>query len=153
MSALARSCWRGVTAGVGAAARTLGGPSLASCAGPAAGMALWRSAAVRAWVEKQPRKLYQREPWRVGGPVMAPRLSRRKQSLNIKNAIRAGEFKLEPTVMSELPYFKGHMRQRNRPMRLALVAAKMAEMPKLIAEYRRAKKAAHAKKQAENRFK
>ena len=32
--------------------------------------------------------------------------------------------------------FKGHMRQRNRPTRQAEIAAAMAEMPKMIEEYK-----------------
>ena len=59
----------------------------------------------------------------------------------VKQAIKAGEIKLEPTRMPDVyakPYgiFKGHMRQRNRPTTQAEIAARMMEMPKLIAEYK-----------------
>ena len=35
--------------------------------------------------------------------------------------------------------FKGHKRQRDRPARQAEIEAKMKEMPRLIAEYRKAR--------------
>lgn len=108
MAALLARAWGGLAAGVGASSRCLRGPAPGALAGPAAAMSLWKSAAVRQWVEAQPRRAFQREPWVEGGRVMAPRLSRRKQAHAIKDAIRAGEFQLEPTVMTDPPKFKGH---------------------------------------------
>ena len=58
----------------------------------------------------------------------------------VERAIKAGEIKLEPTVMPDTTnIFKGSKAQRNRPARIAEIEAKMADMPKKIAEYKAAR--------------
>ena len=114
--------------------------------GPIAHMSLWKSPTVQAWFDEQAKKRpedFLPRPWKTPGykrtSMCSPRLSRRRQSLLIKKAIKAGEIKLEPTRMPDLQakvIFKGHMRQRNRPTRQAEIAAAMAEMPKMIEEYK-----------------
>ena len=114
--------------------------------GPIAHMSLWKSPTVQAWFDEQAKQRpedFLPRPWKTPGykrtSMCSPRLSRRRQSLLIKKAIKAGEIKLEPTRMPDLQakvIFKGHMRQRNRPTRQAEIAAAMAEMPKMIEEYK-----------------
>ena len=116
--------------------------------GPIVHMSLWKSPTVQEWVEAQAKERpddFLPRPWTTPGykrtGMCGPRLSRRRQSLMVKQAIKAGEIKLEPTRMPDVyakPYgiFKGHMRQRNRPTTQAEIAARMMEMPKLIAEYK-----------------
>ena len=109
-------------------------------------MSLWKSPTVQAWFDEQAKQRpedFLPRPWKTPGykrtSMCSPRLSRRRQSLLIKKAIKAGEIKLEPTRMPDLQakvIFKGHMRQRNRPTRQAEIAAAMAEMPKMIEEYK-----------------
>mmetsp|Transcript_15024 Transcript_15024/g.49851 ORF Transcript_15024/g.49851 Transcript_15024/m.49851 type:complete len:145 (+) Transcript_15024:2-436(+) len=131
------------------------GPSLASAAGPAAGLALWKSAAVSQWAEKQPGERHGR-PTAVetsDGEIVTRTPSRRKQALKVKAAIRAGEILLEPTVMVEPPRFKGHKRDRSRPARQAQIEQKMKEMPALIEEYRVERRERREKRRQEERFK
>lgn len=225
MASLLTRAWGGLATRVGSlrAGRmpALGWPTV----GPVASMAFWKSANVRSWVETQDRKEFFREPYAEGGKVMAPLLSARRRAMRVKIAIKAGELKLEPTVMVEAPYFKGHKRDRRVPIRKvrslagrwlaagwraldrangrvrfhsmpharapahvlalrtshaqrsppsssprscawlrdsstgsrsrsqALVEQKMAEMPKLLEEYRAARTAAREKKRAEARWK
>ena len=51
------------------------------------------------------------------------------------------------------PKFKGHKSEAARPIRRAEVAQKMAEMPKLIAEYMRERREKRAKERANSRWK
>ena len=100
-------------------------------------MSVWKSNAVKKWVGEQ--AMAQPTAWRPfrwNGRWRTPELSRRQQALRIKEAIRAGDIMLEPTLMVPPPKFKGHVRERRRPEALESIAAKMAQMPKLIAEYR-----------------
>ena len=114
--------------------------------GPIAHMSLWQSPTVQSWFNEQAEKRpddFLPRPWATPGykrtSMCSPRLSRRRQSLLIKKAIKANEIKLEPTRMPDLHakvIFKGHMRQRNRPTRQAEIAARMADMPKMIEDYK-----------------
>lgn len=114
--------------------------------GPIAHMSLWKSPTVQSWFNEQTEKRpddFLPRPWATPGykrtSMCSPRLSRRRQSLLIKKAIKANEIKLEPTRMPDLHakvIFKGHMRQRNRPARQAEIAARMADMPKMIEDYK-----------------
>ena len=92
-------------------------------------------------------------PWKWNGRWRGPEIGRRKQALLAKEAIRAGEIKLEPTVMVPPPKFKGHAREHKVGPRLADVAAKMEEMPRLIAEYRAARRDKRLKEKAARRWK
>ena len=116
MAALLSRAWGGLTGGLGARVWGSGWLRVPGAA-PAASMSFWKSAAVRKWVEGQPRQDFQREPWEEGGKVMSPRLSRRKQAQRIKEAIRLGEIRLEPTVMTDPPKFKGHKCAQPSPSR------------------------------------
>jgi hypothetical protein len=117
-------------------------------------MSVLKSGAVKRWLGEraieQPTKFV---PWRWGKHWRPPEMSRRQQALLAKKAIRSGEIKLEPTVMVPPPKFKGHAREHRREPRLAEVAGKMAEMPKLIAEYRQARLEKRVKLKAANRWK
>ena len=117
-------------------------------------MPVWKSESVKRWVGEQaiahPTAW---RPWQLDGKWRGPELSRRKQALRVKQAIRRGEVQLEPTVMVPPPKFKGHKRVQRAENRRAIVAQKMAEMPKLIAEYRAERLAKRAKLRAMNRWK
>ena len=117
-------------------------------------MSLWRSPSIQQWVAAQDKRLFR--PWgrdpETGG-IRFPRLSRRRQMKRIKQAIFQGEIRLEPTVMCELPRFKGHMHQRKAPERIAEIEAKMADMPRMVEEYRQERREARAKLRAEKRWK
>ena len=93
------------------------------------------------------------EPWKWNGRWNPPQIGRKRQALLVKEAIRRGDIKLEPTVMVPPPKFKGHKSQAARPIRRAEVAQKMAEMPKMIAEYLRERREKRAKERANNRWK
>lgn len=100
-------------------------------------MAIWKSQSVRDWVGERALEAPTKwRPFKYDGKWRGPELSRRKQALQVKEAIREGHITLEPTLMVPPPKFKGHKRERIRPLALASIAAKMAEMPKLIAEYK-----------------
>jgi hypothetical protein len=117
-------------------------------------MGLWSSNAVKQWVGEQ--AIAQPTTWRpywYNGRWRAPELSRRLQSLRAKEAIRRGELKLEPTIMVPPPKFKGHKRDKMKPVARESIAAKMEEMPKLIAEYRQAARERRQKLRADSRFK
>ena len=92
-------------------------------------------------------------PFKWNGSWRGPELSRRKQALLVKEAIRRGEIKLEPTVMVPPTKFKGHQRERQQPITLANVAQKMEEMPRLIAELRAARREKRLKQRAAARWK
>ena len=124
-------------------------------------MSLWKSPTVNEWVERQekerPREF---KAWRPTAEELQgeryhlfgygrfvrrgwckPKLNRREQAMEIKAAIRAGEIKLEPTVMPDTAnIFKGSKQQRDRPLRQAQIEAKMASMPKLVEEHRAARR-------------
>ena len=117
-------------------------------------MGLWSSNAVKQWVGEQ--AIAHPTTWRpywYNGRWRAPELSRRLQSLRAKEAIRRGELKLEPTIMVPPPKFKGHKRDKMKPVARESIAAKMEEMPKLIAEYRQAARERRQKLRADSRFK
>ena len=128
--------------------------------GSIARMSLWKSPTVNEWiVQQEAGKPQHFKAWKpmqgqleehryhhfgygnfVRRGWVKPKLSRRDQSLLVKRAIKAGEIKLEPTVMPDTTnIFKGSKDQRNRPARLAEIEAKMADMPKKIAEYKAAR--------------
>jgi len=117
-------------------------------------MSVLKSGAVKRWLGEraieEPTKFV---PWKWNHKWRGPELSRRKQALLAKDAIRRGEVKLEPTVMVPPPKFKGHAREHAREPRRAAVAARMAEMPKLIAEYRQARREKRLKTKEANRWK
>lgn len=117
-------------------------------------MAVWKSQSVKRWVGEQaiaaPTSW---RPYQWEGKWRGPLLSRRKQALQIKEAVRRGEIQLEPTVMVPAPKFKGHRRERQRPDALASIAAKMEAMPKLIAEYRQERRERARKMREFNRWK
>uniref|UniRef100_A0A7S0JHG5 Large ribosomal subunit protein mL59 domain-containing protein n=1 Tax=Calcidiscus leptoporus TaxID=127549 RepID=A0A7S0JHG5_9EUKA len=115
-------------------------------------MSLRASEAVKTWVSKQDPALFKPSQSETGR-LHSPRLSRRNQSLRIKAAIKNGEISLEPTVMPVPTRFKGHKRERDQPVRQALIERKMQEMPKLIAEFKEARATARAKRRADARFK
>ena len=114
--------------------------------GPIAHMSLWQSPTVQQWFNEQAKEQpddFLPRPWTTPGykrtSMCSPKLSRRRQSLLIKKSIKAGDIKLEPTRMPDLHakiIFKGHMRQRNRPTRQAEIAARMADMPKMIEDFK-----------------
>ena len=112
------------------------------------------SGAVKRWLAEraieQPTKF---RPWKLNNRWNSPELSRRQQALLAKRAIREGDIKLEPTVMVPPPKFKGHIKEKNRPARLAAVAAKMEAMPQMIAEYRAARREKRKKDKLGNRWK
>ena len=121
-----------------------------SLLGQASWMSLWKSEAVRNWVDSQPDQTLYKAQYNPdhSNEYMAkksmwspPGLSRRLQAREIKKAIFAGDIKLEPTVMVPPTKFKGHKRQRMAPARLQLIQAKMASMPQQIAEYRQVRPA------------
>ena len=117
-------------------------------------MGLWSSNAVKHWVGEQ--AIAQPTTWRpywYNGRWRAPELSRRLQSLRVKEAIRRGELKLEPTIMVPPPKFKGHKRDKMKQVARESIAAKMEEMPKLIAEYRQAARERRQKLRGDSRFK
>ena len=116
-----------------------------SLAAPVAHMSLWKSPMVQEWIEKQADEKpwhWKPRPWgeapgKHRTSMCSPMFSRRKQKLLLKQAIHAGEIKLEPTVMPDISgVFKGHARERRRPNRQAEIEAKMAEMPALVAAYK-----------------
>ena len=123
-------------------------------------MALWSSDAVKEWVtervEEDPKRWRPRlfrHPETGKKKWHAPWLSRRRRAIKIKAAIKAGEIALEPTVMSRLPYFKGHKRERMRPVKAAYIEEQMKEMPRLIAEHRQTLREGRAKWKRERKFK
>ena len=122
---------------------------------PSRWMGVLKSPAVQRWVgERAIEHPTAWRPWRwTNGKWRGPELSRREQAHRAKEAIRRGEVKLEPTVMVPPPKFKGHKRVQRAENRRAIVAQKMAEMPKLIAEYRAERLAKRAKLRAMNRWK
>jgi len=126
-------------------------PSVSVLTTQIAQMGIRSSPAVKEWVSKQDPVLF--EPTYPKGRYRSPKLSRRKQAVLIKKAIKKGQFKLEPTVMRPMPRMKGHKRERNLPMRQALVASKMAEMDKMVAEYRAERKARREKWRQLKQFK
>lgn len=138
-------------------------PSLvaSACAPPACGplqlrlMSVLKSPSIQRWLGE--KAIEQPTMWRPHrnweGKWRGPELGRREQALRAKEAIRAGEVKLEPTVMVPPPKFKGHKRVQRAENRRAIVAQKMAEMPQLIAEYRAERLAKRAKFRAMNRWK
>ena len=76
--------------------------------GPIVHMSLWKSPTVQEWVEAQAKERpddFLPRPWTTPGykrtGMCGPRLSRRRQSLMVKQAIKAGEIKLEPTRMPD----------------------------------------------------
>uniref|UniRef100_A0A7S3AWK2 MRPL25 domain-containing protein n=1 Tax=Haptolina ericina TaxID=156174 RepID=A0A7S3AWK2_9EUKA len=129
--------------------------------GQVACMSLWKSKAVRDWVDTQNPKKYKarlnplasNEYMMRKNKYLSPFLSRRQQAHKIKDAIFAGEIKLEPTVMVPPPKFKGHKRVDRAAAKKLIIAEKMAQMPAMIAEYREARRAAAAKKQRDKYFK
>ena len=117
-------------------------------------MSLLKSPAVKQWRGQKAIEMpTQWQPFYWEGRWRKPQLSRRHQQLAAKEAIRAGEIKLEPTVMVPPPKFKGHKRELNRPVALASIAAKMEQMPKMIAEYRLEQAEKARKRRISNRFK
>ena len=118
-------------------------------------MSVLKSPSVQRWLGQkaieQPTMWRPHKNWE--GKWRGPELGRRKQALQAKEAIRLGDIKLEPTVMVPPPKFKGHKRVQRAENRRAIVAQKMAEMPKLIAEYRAERLAKRAKLRAMNRWK
>ena len=126
-------------------------------------MSLWKSPAVKEWVAAQEPELYQRRTTRVDkksgeqipirGRKTKPKLSKRQQATHLKAAIFGGEVQLEPTVMPFEPRFKGNKRRRNAPQRQAEIELKMADMPRLIAEYRQERREFKDKMRKEKRFK
>lgn len=117
-------------------------------------MSLWKSDAVKRWVGEQAiAEPTQWRPYQWNGRWRTPELSRRLQALKVKEAIRRGEIALEPTLMVPSPKFRGHKRERVRPAAIESIAAKMAEMPKLIAEYRQAARERRQKMRADMRWK
>ena len=117
-------------------------------------MGVLKSNAVKVWLgERAIEAPTMWRPWKYHGKWQAPELSLRKQSLMAKQAIRQGDIKLEPVLMPPPPTFKGHKREKVWPIRRADVAARMAEMPQLIAEYRQARRIKRAKAREANRFK
>ena len=139
----------------------LRGAAVGACVAPASpflqlarSMSLWKSNAVKQWVGDQAiAKPTQWRPFRWNGRWRTPELSKREQALLVKEAIRRGEISLEPTLMVPPPKFKGHKRERMRPVALESISAKMLEMPKLIAEYRLAARERRRKLKADNRWK
>lgn len=120
------------------------------------GMAVFSSKSVRSWIGKQ--AVESPSTWlRWKNPEThkwkSPLLSRRKQALLVKEAIRRGEVQLEPTVMVPPPKFKGHKREHLAPEARASIAAKMAKMPEMIAAYREQRREKRAKIKAANRWK
>lgn len=117
-------------------------------------MSVLKSGSVKRWLAERaienPTKFV---PWKWNGKWRGPELGRRKQALMAKEAIRAGEIKLEPTLMVPPTKFKGHKRQHNAVLRRELVAQKMMEMPKLIAEFRAARREKRMKIKESNRWK
>ena len=117
---------------------------------------VFKSQAVKQWLgDRAIESPTEWRPWKWGphGRWVAPQIGRKRQQLLVKEAIRRGDIKLEPTVMVPPPKFKGRKEDHNRPIRRAEVAAKMAEMPKLIAEYLRDRREKRAKEKAANRWK
>ena len=51
------------------------------------------------------------------------------------------------------PVYKGHKRAKDQPKRVAAVELKMADMPRMIAEYRKERRDAREKVRKERRFK
>ena len=130
--------------------------SLLSLSAPARFMSVLKSPAVQRWLgERAIEHPTMWRPWQQpwNGRWRGPELSRRKQALLAKEAIRRGEVKLEPTVMVPPPKFKGHKWQAKAEATRAIVAAKMEEMPQLIAEYRQARREKRAKQRLANRWK
>lgn len=117
-------------------------------------MSVLKSPSVQRWLgERAIEHPTAWRPWKWQGKWKGPELSRRKQALLAKEAIRRGEIQLEPTVMVPPPKFKGHKRQLQRETKRAVVAQKMEEMPTLIAEYRQARMARRAKLRTAERWK
>ena len=71
----------------------------------------------------------------------------------VKEAIRAGEIPLEPTIMPPPPKFKGRKIYQNVAARRAEVAEKMMQMPEMIAEYRRERYERRQKQRKADRWK
>jgi hypothetical protein len=116
--------------------------------------AVFKSRAVQQWLgDRAIEAPTEWRPWRYGNRWQAPQIGRKRQALLVKEAIRRGDIKLEPTVMVPPPKFKGHRREHDRPLRRAEVATKMAEMPKLIAAYVHERREKLAKAKAANRWK
>ena len=121
---------------------------------PRRSMSIWKSESVKRWVgETAIEHPTAWRPHQLFGKWRGPELSRRKQALEIKRAIREGEVALEPTVMVPAPKFKGHKRERMRPIAREAIAARMAEMPRLIAEYKQAQRERRKKMKLANRWK
>ena len=115
---------------------------------------VFKSPAVQQWLgDRAIDSPVEWRPWKWDGKWQPPMIGRKRQQLLVKEAIRRGDIKLEPTVMVPPPKFKGRKEDHNRPIRRAEVAAKMAEMPKLIAEYMRDRREKRAKEKAANRWK
>ena len=118
-------------------------------------MSVLKSQSVKAFIDARGRE----EPtkWRpykeLDGPWRGPQMKARERALVVKEAIKAGEVKLEPTRLPPPPHFKGHKRERERPIALESIAAKMADMPRMIAEYRQARRERREKWRAANRWK
>ena len=116
--------------------------------------AVFKSQAVQRWLgDRAIESPTEWRPWKWNGRWNPPQIGRKRQALLVKEAIRRGDIKLEPTVMVPPPKFKGHKSQAARPIRRAEVAQKMAEMPKMIAEYLRERREKRAKERANNRWK
>ena len=116
--------------------------------------AVFKSGTVQQWLgDRAIESPTEWRPWKFNGRWRAPQIGRKRQALLVKDAIRRGDIQLEPTVMVPPPKFKGHHSEKNRPLRRAEVAAKMAEMPKLIAEYLREKREKRHKERVNSRWK
>lgn len=132
--------------------------SASACSSPLLSLfcrtSVFKSRAVQQWLgDRAIESPTEWRPWKWQGRWQGPQIGRKRQQLLVKEAIRRGEIKLEPTVMVPRPAFRGHKSERNRPVRRAEVAAKMAEMPKLIAEYLQERREKRAKERAANRWK
>ena len=117
-------------------------------------MSVLKSQAVRQWIgDRAIESPTEWRPWKWQGRWQGPQIGRKRQQLLVKEAIRRGDIMLEPTVMVPPPKFRGHKSERNRPIRRAEVAAKMQEMPKLIAEYLRERRNKRTKERVSSRWK
>lgn len=115
---------------------------------------VFKSEAVQRWLgDRAIESPTEWRPWQWNGRWQAPQIGRKRQQLLAKEAIRRGDIKLEPTIMVPPPKFRGTKREKAAPLRKAEVAAKMAEMPKLIAEYLRDQRDKRGKQKADNRWK
>ena len=115
---------------------------------------VFKSHAVQQWLgDRAIESPTEWRPWKWNGRWQGPQIGRKRQALLVKEAIRRGEIKLEPTVMVPPPKFRGHRSEHNRPVRRAEVAKKMTEMPLRIAEYVRDRRDRREKEKAANRWK